>query len=160
MIDLLARGLFLDEYSSYFRNKTALQLACGNGDINAVNILLQHGAEINALASEHHILISGGMTALQAAASCGHIPIIVKLLQFGADVNAAAAEKGGRTALEAAAEGGRLDAVQLLMSSNSNLPMLKKDCKRASRLAPKADHTAIGDMLEARTRKLSEGLGL
>ena len=156
--DLLACGLFLDEIH-FCREKgcngTALQLACSLGNSNAVDALLQAGADINFPADPLY-----GMTALQGAARSGHIPIILMLLRLGADVNAPAAEVEGRTALEAAAERERLDALQLLINNNPDLRLLQKDCKRASRLVHRINRTEISFMLKTRAEELAEELGL
>lgn len=45
--------------------------------------------------------------------------IALQFLEAGADVNAAAAKYYGRTALDGAAEHGRLDMVQLLLNAGA-----------------------------------------
>ncbi|TGZ80709.1 ankyrin [Ascodesmis nigricans] len=57
-------------------------------------------------------------TALQIASSYGErLEVVKTLLEAGADVNAAAARDSGRTALQAAAEGGHLDVLRELMDA-------------------------------------------
>lgn len=57
-----------------------LFLAAGEGRLNAVQYLLDQGAEVNA--REH-----GGRTALTEAAFAGSNPVIKELILRGADVN-------------------------------------------------------------------------
>lgn len=54
------------------------------------------------------------LAGMVSAAALGHTAVIERLLQQKADVNAAAAGKYGRTALQAAAEGGHLAVVDRL----------------------------------------------
>ncbi len=77
-----------------------LQRAAGKGDDAVVRKLLAANADVNAAAANRT-----GRTALQAAAGQGHLNVVERLLAANADVNAAAAANyGGRTALQAAAE--------------------------------------------------------
>jgi ankyrin repeat protein len=95
----------------YF-GRTALQGAAGNGDLELVQLLLDNGADVESKTRSKH----EGATALQLAAIAGSITVANELIQRGANVNAGALGKYGRTALEGAAENGRLDMVQLLLN--------------------------------------------
>lgn len=66
-----------------------------------------------------------GATALQYAAIAGHYRIVLMLLRAGANIAAPAALENGRTALEGAAEHGRLDTVALLLQTALNQGILK-----------------------------------
>lgn len=59
---------------------------------------------------------TGGATALQLAAIKGYIGIARKLIDLGANVNEGPAESNGRTALQGAAEYGRIDMLQVLFN--------------------------------------------
>jgi len=65
---------------------------------------------------------TGSATALQLAAIHGGIGVVRRLIELNANVNAPRAAKHGRTALEGAADQGRLDTVELLLKCE-NLAM-------------------------------------
>ncbi|KAJ5527910.1 ankyrin [Penicillium frequentans] len=91
--------------------RTPLQLAVEHGNMEIFNILIDHGADVNAPAA-----FNGGATALQIAAMHGYIGIAQRLLDLGADVNQEPAELNGRTALMGAAEHGRIDMLHMLLT--------------------------------------------
>ncbi|RDH39067.1 hypothetical protein BDQ94DRAFT_164852 [Aspergillus welwitschiae] len=55
--------------------RTALQHAVNNGNMDLINFLLDHGADVNSAPSE-----DGGATALRIAAIQGYLGIACKLL--------------------------------------------------------------------------------
>ncbi|KAI9737564.1 MAG: hypothetical protein M1834_009719 [Cirrosporium novae-zelandiae] len=97
---------------------TALQMAARCGNIESVNMLLNAGANINALASE-----SWGQTALQAAAEAGEnrVQLVELLLSRGANINAPICKIGGRTALQHAATKNDVDLVRTLLNSGADV---------------------------------------
>ena len=102
--------MYLDESGRICR--TALQAAAGNGNLEMVRLFLEAGADVeSSVPSEDE---EG--TALQFAAIAGSMSVATLLIEKGADVNAPAVDEVGRTALEGAAEHGRLDIVQLLLN--------------------------------------------
>ncbi|KAK2002748.1 ankyrin repeat protein, partial [Colletotrichum falcatum] len=110
-IDL--RETVLDEESKVLRGRTPIQAAAEQGDTVLFERLLILGADINA----PPITRNGGATALQLASIKGYFGLVGKMLDLHADPNAPGADMYGRTALEGAAEHGRLDVVQLLLNS-------------------------------------------
>lgn len=84
--------------------RTALQAAARHGHFNVVKLLVENDADINANPSW-----VVGQTALRAAAGRGHLGVVQFLLDHDADVDARSGD--GRTALEAATEGGYLEIV-------------------------------------------------
>ncbi|KAK2756295.1 hypothetical protein CKAH01_05816 [Colletotrichum kahawae] len=102
-----------NEDNSLVRNgRRPLQMAVECGYLDLIKLLLDAGADINALAAQSH-----GATALQLAAIKGYLGVAKMLVDRGADVNApGATDEGGRTALEGAAEHGRIDTVMYLLS--------------------------------------------
>lgn len=58
-----------------------LKIAAVRGDIRAIDILLQAGAEINARNED-------GYTALHHAVSQRHLPAVQRLVEFGASLDA------------------------------------------------------------------------
>lgn len=71
--------------------------------------LLQRGADVNGRPATR-----GGGTALQFACIAGDCNIAAMLLKHGADLGARPSQIHGRWPLEAAAEHGRLEMIQLL----------------------------------------------
>ena len=72
------------------------------------------------------------------------------LLQAGAEVNGVAAAEGGRTALEAAAEHGRLDIAVLLLENddNTDAEAAKIRYRRAANLASDNGHLVLAGVLQ------------
>jgi hypothetical protein len=58
---------------------------------------------------------------LVKACSLGHLAVVERLFQEKADVNAVAGGRGGRTALQAAAEGGHLAVVERLLQEKADV---------------------------------------
>ena len=106
---------------------TALQLAIRyNHDLALIKRLLELGADINALAVPGEEGLAG--TALQLTMRIypwrqEYTELIQLLLSKGADVNAPAAEKGGRTALQAAVSWGPGDVklINLLLDNEADV---------------------------------------
>jgi ankyrin repeat protein len=92
---------------------TALILACQNGHLPVVRLLLSRGANIHQAANDD------GFTALIIACQNGHLPVVQLLLTRGADIHQAA--KQGQTALMMACENGHLPVVQLLLSRGADI---------------------------------------
>jgi ankyrin repeat protein len=104
---------FMDAHvGDYAPPRTALQAAAGTGNLALARLLLEAGADVES--EVRHEDEEG--TALQFAAISGSISVASVLIENGADVNAPAIGEDGRTALEGAAEHGRLDMVQLLLN--------------------------------------------
>jgi ankyrin repeat protein len=95
---------------------TALQIATKAGSLDIIQLLLDHGADINASPAAQE-----GMTALQAASRAGSLDVVRRLLEAGADVNASPALHSGMTALQAASRAGSLDIVQLLLDHGADI---------------------------------------
>ena len=124
---------------------TALQGAARAGDLFLVSFLLDRGANVNAAPADR-----GGITALQVAARTGNILLAELLIARGAHVNARPAFELGGTTVEMAAEHGRLDMVQLLLNAGATGSRTREGhgLDQAIRLAEKAGHSAIADILK------------
>src|SRR6478735_8603660 len=72
-----------------------MRTSATEGDDEAIAIFLDAGCSMVCIDR-----------ALQAASAGGHIQVVERLLNAGANISAAAAEEEGRTALQAASEGG------------------------------------------------------
>ncbi|KAK1144989.1 hypothetical protein N8T08_004704 [Aspergillus melleus] len=128
------------------RRRTALQHAVNNGNMELIDLLLDHGADVNSAASE-----DGGATALQIAAIQGFLGIARKLIDLDADVNAAPAILNGRTALEGAAEHGRIDMLGLLLNEGALLvgDYGERQYRRAVELAEKNGQHAAARLVQS-----------
>ncbi|KUL87456.1 hypothetical protein ZTR_04547 [Talaromyces verruculosus] len=96
------------------RRRTPLQHAVENGDMDLINLLLQHGVRVDSPPARN-----GGATALQIAAIQGYIGVARRLIDLGASVNEPPAGFDGRTALQGAAEHGRIDMLQMLLNEGA-----------------------------------------
>ncbi|EAQ87533.1 predicted protein [Chaetomium globosum CBS 148.51] len=96
-----------------FYGRTPLQTASLLGDLPLIRALLSAGADANAPGGNN-----GGLRALALAARAGHREVVDVLLDpdvGGAEVNAPPARYMGRTALQAACEGGDVHVVRRLV---------------------------------------------
>lgn len=100
------------------RGRTLLIQAAEEGELEAVQRLLQRGAEVDACDDCR-------WTAMMRAAMNGHTPVVQLLLDHGADINAR--DKGGYTALMVAAANGYIDTVQLLLARGAEVNVQDKD---------------------------------
>jgi ankyrin repeat protein len=90
----------------------ALQAASYNGHIDIVQLLIGHGADVDAQGGQF-------VNAFQAASFNGHINIVQLLIEHGANVNAQGGEYGGT--LQVASFNGHIDIVQLLIGHGANV---------------------------------------
>ncbi len=125
---------------------SALQIACREGSMELVEVLVEYGANVN-----YPPAATFGATALQFAAIGGYLCIAHLLLEKGADVNEEPAESKGRTALEGAAEHGRNDMVQLLRNAGADISESGQggQYERALRRAQNNGHFATAKLLRS-----------
>ncbi|KAJ7112578.1 hypothetical protein C8R44DRAFT_882341 [Mycena epipterygia] len=90
----------------------AFHAASESGHANIIRLLLEKGADINAVDAKHG-------SALQAASAEGHTETARLLLKEGADVNAAGGHYG--TALQAASYGGSPEIVRILLKEGADV---------------------------------------
>ncbi|KAJ7112585.1 ankyrin repeat-containing domain protein [Mycena epipterygia] len=90
----------------------AFHAASKSGHANIVRLLLEKGADVNAVDAEHE-------SALQAASNGGHTETVRLLLEKGADVNAKGGEYGN--ALQAASEKGNPELVRILLKEGADV---------------------------------------
>lgn len=133
-------------------NFTALQHAVNNGDGDLVQLLVDHGAFVNARAASF-----SGATALQLAAARGDNGILRYLIHKSASINPPKACLGSRTAPEGAAEHGRIDTVSLLLSEDCRITgayrhqitgAYRHQYIRAVAFAQKEGHDAVARLLQ------------
>jgi ankyrin repeat protein len=92
---------------------TALHWAAMNGDVELAQMLIYAGANVKATTR------IGAYTALYIASQQGHAPVIEALTKAGAD--AKAGTTNGTTPLMAAAQAGKVDAVQVLIDNGADV---------------------------------------
>jgi ankyrin repeat protein len=124
-------SLSVDERSNS-DGSTPLHHAVYYGKVQAVQLLLQAGANVHATTS------TGGSTALHFAAEAGGVEVAQLLLQAGADVHTRTSN-GGSTALHCAASMGRVDVLQLLLDAGAD----------AAAACFQGQRTALHDAIEA-----------
>ena len=92
---------------------SALHLAAFFGGAGAARVLLEHGAEVDAVARN-----SMHVTPLHSAAAAREVEIARLLIEHGADVNAC--QEGGFTPLHAAAQNGDDALYRLLVDHGAD----------------------------------------
>lgn len=98
---------------------TGLMVAIETGLEEAVNILLDYGADVNARPR-----IRTTRTALQYAAELGDLDMVRLLLRRGADVDSPASSHGGATAIQFGAMSGNCNLVAYLLDHGAQLGAL------------------------------------
>ena len=111
---------------------TALMFSAENGHSGLVDVLLQHGAEINQQDFE-------GMTPLMNAAYNGHPSLVLRLLQAGADPEPRCLSG---TALQMAKEKGHAECVRTLEEHAAAEAATKEAARAAAAAARKAERAA------------------
>ena len=143
--ELLIKGAKVNDKEDSYRKITPLFVAVETGNIEIIQLLLDHGAKVNARDAEKQTPImrleedatpelvellvrygakidvadKSGNTPLILAAASAKVEVVKALIDSGADVRAK--NKAGRTALMNAAENDDLEAVRLLLESGSEV---------------------------------------
>lgn len=98
---------------------TALEVAASAGHMDAVERLLEAGADPNAPVHEM------GISALEAAAAQGQLLVVQKLLGAGARPDHCGGERTGSTPLIAAAEAGHVEICKALLQNGADVSISK-----------------------------------
>jgi len=107
---------------------THLHLACFFGHDEAAAVLLERGADVNAVADT-----TSRVSPLHSATAAGSLAAITLLLEAGATVDAQ--QEGGWTALMAAALHGRVDLVRVLLAAGADSRLKGQDGRDALAMA-------------------------
>ncbi len=125
---------------------TPTQLASSMGDLKALTMLLDYGADVNEAPAN-----TLGRTALQAAALRKPGPhkmaVINLLLERGANVGAGPANDGGVTALQAAAISGDITLADLFLSRGADVNEDSSEFDGRTALEGAAEHGRL-DMVQ------------
>jgi ankyrin repeat protein len=108
---LIAQGK--DINARNIRGQTPLHLAAMKGNSDVLQLLLENGAQVDALASD------SGCTSLHYAAGLGHVELCELLVRYGADPDAQTARL--QTPLHLAVASGHSDVVALLLKYHARL---------------------------------------
>ena len=125
----------IDDCPPNFEDWSNLMFGAFLGYVNVVKVLIQKGADVNAVVDD---VERGEMTALHIAAARGHVEVAKVLIQNGADVNAVMI--GNWTALHMAADKGHVEVAKVLIQNGPDVNA-KKDKNTALHFA--ADHGHI-----------------
>jgi ankyrin repeat protein len=121
---------------------TALHLAAAFGTPQAVDMLMQHGAQVDVVSTNPQ-----RNQPLHAVVSLGRDPETVRLLlAHGADPNAVQA--GGFTALFSAAAANRPDLCEMLVQAGAHTRHRADMDKTAAQFARERGHSELADWLE------------
>ena len=139
MVERLVRA-GADPNAALPSGETVLMTAARIGNVDTVNALLAHGADVNA--NKHW----QGHTALMWAVAEGHADVMKVLIEHGADVHARSSYRGS-TPLLLAARAGNVDSARLLLAAGA-------DVNETELLLP--PHPSVIDV-EARDEKCGGG---
>lgn len=117
-------------------------LAAAFGHLDVAKCLAEHGADINATATN-----GSGYNALTGAVASGHTEIVRWLLEHNADANHRYGP--GHSPLLTAAANGHLEIVKLLLAHGSDPQAISCDGKSAVALAKERNHAAVAEFLAA-----------
>ena len=110
--ELLRQGVSLSAQTLEDKSRSPLHLAAHLGHTELVELLLAHGADVNAGEV-------GNWRPLHEVSHTGHLPIAKLLYGAGADVNAVAT--GGWTCMHQASGNGHPQVVQFLLDNGADL---------------------------------------
>ena len=117
-------------------------LAAFLGQLEVVQYLAAHGADINAAATN-----GSGYNALTGAVTSGHVAVVQWLLEHGANANYR--YSAGYSPLLTAAANGRLDIAKLLLDHGADPHATTNDGKSPLSLARERNHPEVTALFQA-----------
>ena len=142
---LLEQGARVNEPAD--GGETALHYAAVYGSTDTIKVLLDAGADVNAIcACQGQPYIDGG-TALFGAVHHVRYRAVEVLIANGADVNRK--NSAGQSALIIAAERGLMDIARALLKAGAHAADTDKDGRSAETLARRGKHSEIVELLQA-----------
>jgi ankyrin repeat protein len=124
----------------------ALALAAEYGWHGVVDVLIQHGADVNGRSTVSHP-VARDVTALMAACgdSTGDPTMVAKLIEHGARLNDR--DSHGRTALMYAVVSGHAEIVRTLLDSGADVDLASNDGDTPIDAAMESSNPTIRDIL-------------
>lgn len=123
---------------------TALHLAAFFGTPEAMEVLIDAGADVAAVARNDM-----RVQPLHSAAASRDVAKLAVVLDAGAPVDAQ--QQGGYTALHEAAMHGAVERVQLLLDHGADVSVAADDGRTALAMAREGSHDAVAALLERRS---------
>ena len=130
---------------------TALFMACQDGHIECVRVLIRAGADVNQAMTDEI-----GSSPLIIASQQGHVHIVDALIAAGCQLNYAR-PKGGCTALMVASQLGFIGVVRSLLAAGADPRIAAHDGVTALVLAMLFKHPSVAALLEAKLAELAGG---
>ena len=121
--------------------ETPLMLAARTGRVDAVEVMANAGADVDAQETWN------GQSALMWAAAEGHVPVVETLIALGADIHARS--NSGATPLLFATRKGSIGAVQALLTAGADVNESRPDGATPLLVAAVNGHEALVDRLLA-----------
>jgi ankyrin repeat protein len=137
---LIAAGAQVDVKDN--DGRTALIMAAECGHVDCVKAIVAAGADLEAEGS-------GRFTALAIAVKNGHAACAEALVACGAAVEAQARAWEGKTPLHLAAESGRKDIAELLLTKGAEANLTDHQGRTPLHLAALGDHREVAELLLA-----------
>lgn len=139
---LLAAGIGLNFHQwGNSGGPTPLIIAAKQGNLELVDLLVQHDARVNQIDWVGHA------TALVAAIASGNIDLVRFLIKQGADVDANADTDMSMTPLMKACDGGRVEAAKLLIAAGATIDLPSKYWGTALHFAARHGHVDLLKLL-------------
>ncbi|WYZ35989.1 hypothetical protein EsH8_X_000636 [Colletotrichum jinshuiense] len=118
--------------------KIALGAACGRGNLEVAQMLLEVGANVNITGHR-------GQTPLYTAAKIGHLEVVKLLLDRGADITVT--NNYGWTPINTAANNGHLEVVKLLLNKGADITVADDDGWTPLQAAADSGHLEVVKLL-------------
>jgi ankyrin repeat protein len=118
--------------------RKALHVAADVGDFDVAKVLIQNGADVNAVDKDN-------WTSLHIAAGNGNVDVAKLLIQNGADVNAE--ERYYCTSLHIAAGNGNVDVAKLLIQNGAEVNAVDEAKRTSLHLVADYGHVDVAKLL-------------
>jgi ankyrin repeat protein len=122
---------------------TLLHLACFFDHADLAALLIERGADVNAVAAN-----PSRVAPIHSAAACASTPIVIRLLEAGADANAR--QTGGVTSLHSAGMHGYIEMAEALLAHGADPTFAMEDGSTPISMAREAGFEDLATRLSTR----------